>query len=534
MKNILVGLAFLLCSVLLFAGNEDKQVLFLQKGEKVWTGVVNDGARMPLKPGYKMDFKGDNKSNQVQPLILTTAGQYVWCEEPFAFEMKEDCVEISSTQGKIIMGKVGSTLREARQYVADTFFPASGLLPDTILFSSPQYNTWIELNYNQNQEDVLKYARAILDNGFPPGVITIDDSWQEDFGVWKFHPKRFPDPKKMIGELHRMGFKVSLWVCPFVSPDQEHLVREFRENNPLLLRNVTDKWGNTSQVPYIIQWWNGYSAILDMSNPDACKWFEAQLNFLMEEDGIDGFKFDGGNMEYYPDDAISYGDVNSNLQCQLYAELGLKYSINEFRASWKLGGKPLVQRLIDKQHDWNDLRKLIPEMIVEGFCGHYFTLPDMIGGGEISAFEGRDKLDQDLVVRSAQCQALMPMMQFSVAPWRVLDEKHMNAIKKVMQYREQFKSLILDLAHNAASVGEPVLRSMDYVFPGEGFETEVSQFMLGDRVLVAPMLEAGKAERMVVLPKGKWKDEFGIIYKGGRSHLVQVPLERLPYFIKQK
>ena len=66
-------------------------------------------------------------------------------------------------------------------------------------------------------------------------------------------------------------------------------------------------------------------------------------------------------MEYYPDDAISYGDVNSNLQCQLYAELGLKYSINEFRASWKLGGKPLVQRLIDKQHDWNDLRKLIPE-----------------------------------------------------------------------------------------------------------------------------------------------------------------------------
>ena len=304
MKNILVGLAFLLCSVLLFAGNEDKQVLFLQKGEKVWTGVVNDGARMPLKPGYKMDFKGDNKSNQVQPLILTTAGQYVWCEEPFAFEMKEDCVEISSTQGKIIMGKVGSTLREARQYVADTFFPASGLLPDTILFSSPQYNTWIELNYNQNQEDVLKYARAILDNGFPPGVITIDDSWQEDFGVWKFHPKRFPDPKKMIGELHRMGFKVSLWVCPFVSPDQEHLVREFRENNPLLLRNVTDKWGNTSQVPYIIQWWNGYSAILDMSNPDACKWFEAQLNFLMEEYGIDGFKFDGGNMEYYPDDAI--------------------------------------------------------------------------------------------------------------------------------------------------------------------------------------------------------------------------------------
>src|SRR5690606_11952601 len=98
------------------------------------------------------------------------------------------------------------------------FFPPTGTLPDEALFIQPQYNTWIELLYDQNQEDILKYAKAIIDNGFPPGVIMIDDNWQQAYGVWEFRKERFDDPKAMIDELHSMGFKVMMWVCPFVSP----------------------------------------------------------------------------------------------------------------------------------------------------------------------------------------------------------------------------------------------------------------------------------------------------------------------------
>ena len=96
-----------------------------------------------------------------------------------------------------------------------------------------------------------------------------------------------------------------------------------------------------------------------------------------------------------------------------------------------MGGQPLVQRLRDKQHSWEEIKKLIPDILLQGLVGYSFTCPDMIGGGEISSFWGeKNNLDQDLVVRSAQCHALMPMMQFSVAPWRVLDSAHFDAVKK--------------------------------------------------------------------------------------------------------
>ena len=86
------------------------------------------------------------------------------------------------------------------------------MIPDELLFTHPQYNTWIELMYDQNEEDILEYARAIIDNGYPPGVLMIDDNWQENYGIWKFSPRRFKDPKGMMDELHAMGFKVMLWV----------------------------------------------------------------------------------------------------------------------------------------------------------------------------------------------------------------------------------------------------------------------------------------------------------------------------------
>lgn len=52
----------------------------------------------------------------------------------------------------------------------------------------------------------------------------IDDNWQKDYGNFNFRPDKFPNPKAMVDELHAMGFKVMLWVSPFVSPDSE----EFR------------------------------------------------------------------------------------------------------------------------------------------------------------------------------------------------------------------------------------------------------------------------------------------------------------------
>ena len=54
--------------------------------------------------------------------------------------------------------------------------------------------------------------------------------------------------------------------------------------------------------------------------------------------------------------------------------------------------------------------------------------------------------------------------------------------------------------------------------------------MLGSKFLVAPVVKMGERERTVLLPKGRWIDEKGKIYKGGEEILIQVPLSRIPYF----
>ena len=156
----------------------------------------------------------------------------------------------------------------------------------------------------------------------------------------------------------------------------------------------------------------------------------------------------------------------------------------------------------------------------------------MIGGGSMESFLVKSKIDQDLIVRSAQCHALMTMMQFSVAPWRILDERHLDAVLKSVQIREKMLPKIMELVKASAETGSTIMNSMEYAFPGNGYARIKDQFVLGTDIIVAPMLAPGEGTRTVVLPKGKWRADDGTIYRGGKTVTVTVPLDRIPYFEK--
>ena len=495
----------------------------IKKNVDWYAGILIEGHKMPLNDGYEADLYGTSYYNQLQPLLLSTSGDLVWCEEPFRFRVKEEKILFDKAYAPLEYKKAGKSLREAFLYASENYFPPSGKMPPDLFFSVPQYNTWIELTYNQNQKDILEYARAIINNGMPPGIIMIDDNWQEDYGKWSFHPGRYPDPKAMMKELKDLGFKVMLWVCPFVSPDSD-VYRELEKKRIFML--------DDTEKPAMVRWWNGVSAVLDLTNPESEKWFKGVLNHLINEFDVDGFKLDAGDGRFYKG-IKSLKQVNPNTHTELFAKIGLGYPYNEYRATWKMGGQPLVQRLHDKSHDWEDLNKLIPHMLLEGIMGYPFSCPDMIGGGQFTSFLDDAPIDQELVVRSTQVHALMPMMQFSVAPWRILDERHFNAVLEAVNLRNKFKETILRLAKKASTIGEPIVRSMEYVYPHKGYVDITDQFMLGNSILVAPYLSKGEGSRKVILPKGSWKSDTGKVFKGGKSITVNVPLTRLPYFIKE-
>ena len=130
--------------------------------ERWWVGVVSESHRLPLgrdSEPFEIDLFGNTAGNQVQPLLVSTKGGNICPDDPFRLSVRDGSIHVDSDRGQLVSGRAGGSLREATLYAGTRFFPPSGKTPDAALFAKPQFNTWIELTYNQNQSDVLTYAR---------------------------------------------------------------------------------------------------------------------------------------------------------------------------------------------------------------------------------------------------------------------------------------------------------------------------------------------------------------------------------------
>ena len=124
--------------------------------------------------------------------------------------------------------------------------------------------------------------------------------------------------------------------------------------------------------PAMLEWWNGWSACVGLTNPEAFAYMKQQLVNTQQRYGVDGFKFDAGDVMYMCGDNLEFYDKSADAATfsQKWAELGLSFPYNEYRASFKMGGQPLVQRLGDKRYSWEAVSMLIPDMIAAGLLGH--------------------------------------------------------------------------------------------------------------------------------------------------------------------
>ena len=120
------------------------------------------------------------------------------------------------------------------------------------------------------------------------------------------------------------------------------------------------------------------------------------------------------------------------------------------------------------------------------------------------------------------------MMQFSLAPWRVLDAEHLAAVRAAVELRQSLLPEIMTLVRHAADTGEPILRPLAFHHPG--YHRVHDQFLLGEDLLVAPVLEPGATSRTVVLPPGRWVGDDGVSVEGPNQIEVPVTLASLPWW----
>ncbi len=502
--------------------------------EKWWGGAGGDGQNQPYgatSSTRMMDLRVHG--NTSAPLLVSSRGRFVWCERPFAYQFTNGVLRLHVRESASLeVEKPGETLREAYLALAARHLRFDGKLPPEIFFSKPQWNNWIEIFLcGMNQKSADDYARELAESGFPCGVYMMDGGWPTHQGAYEFYAKDFPDPKGMFARIRSHGWIPLIWTAHFVSPDSREYkcLRYHKKLNGLDYLAYRAKPG--SKEAGVVRWWSGISAIYDLTKPDARDYYVKTLRDFAAAYGIAGFKFDAGDPKMFAEDIRFFDEEAEGVDyTRLYAELAAQeFPYHEIRVSWKCGGLPLVTRLPDRAHSWASQRTIIPQIIAAGLLGCPYSVADMVGGGMEVSFVGVP-LDEKLVLRSAALHALMPMMQFSLAPWRRLSPDGVKVCRQFATLHEAFAPYILACAREASRTGAPIVRAMEYEFPNERFVQSRSQFMLGKRYLVAPVMNADDST-VVELPPGTWTDDLGTSYEGPQTlELRDVPISRLPRF----
>ena len=511
-------------------------------GEKWWGGVVNDGDEMPYgSTKAPVNLAWYNHGGATAPFLLSSAGRYVWSDRPFTYAFTNDVLYLASEAERVEPVTAGKTLRDAYRAACARHFPFDGRTPATLLFTMPQWNNWIEIAIQgMRQSSVDAYTDALAASGFPCGVYMMDGGWFSHMGSYEFHAPDYPDPKGMFERIRSHGWKTMIWTAHFVSPDsREYKMLRYGKGYMITGKDVLaysayrGRSGHIgAKAAGVVWWWSGISAVWDLTYAPGWEDYVATLERFAAKYGIDGFKFDAGDpFRLY--DTVRFHDPKKEAvdYSHDYVRVGAeRFPYNEYRCGFRTGGMAVMQRLHDQKHTWAALRGVSGKMQNAGLVGSPYIVADMVGGGNAGTFRPGGYFSEKLFVRSCAQQALHPMMQFSAAPWRYLSPANVAICRKFADLHIRFAPYILALANHAAKTGEPILRTMEYEFPGCGYARPMTQFMLGAKYLVAPVVEESDVVD-VSLPAGRWKDDLGEVHVGPKVlRLKDVPLDRLAYF----
>ncbi|XP_068907022.1 myogenesis-regulating glycosidase-like isoform X1 [Tenebrio molitor] len=423
-----------------------------------------------------------------------------------------------------------SNAKEAHLYAVNNFLGKPQGHPDEWIIRNQIWTTWAKYKKDINDDIVLGFAKDIADHGFT-GQIEIDDYWETCYGSLIFNSEQFSGINNTVQTLKDLGFTVTLWTHPFVNHNCEDTMTYGQEHDYFV--KSEDGGDQTS-------WWNGnLSHYIDFTNEEAGKWFIDRLKLLQEQHGIDSFKFDAGESDYPPPNPVLNGDVelSPNSITSAYVRTCATFGgLIEVRSAWRTQDLPIFVRMLDKDSRWglnNGLHSLITSLLQFNLNGYVFVLPDMIGGnGYVEAPTA------ELIARWTQANTFMPTLQFSYLPWDITSDDFdgVAIIKKFVALHEEYADEILNAMNNSITDGTPVNPPIWWVDPTNADALKVNdEYLLGEKILVAPIVEEGSTSRDIVLPSGSWKDgNDGKVYEGPqilKAYLA--PIDVLPFFIKQ-
>lgn len=371
------------------------------------------------------------------------------------------------------------------------------------------FGLWMSRITYKSEAEVRDVAAKLREYKIPSDVIHLDTGWFEtDWQCdYKFAPSRFDDPAKMISDLKKEGFRISLWQLPYFT--RKNSLFDEAAKSGYFVKN------EGGEQPYL-------DGVLDFSNPAARDWYEGLLTGLLRL-GVGAIKVDFG--EDGPLRGIYASGRTGWYEHNLYP---LRYNKTVADLTYKLTGEHIIwarsawagsQRYPlhwggDAENSDSAMAATLRAGLSLGMCGFSFWSHDAGGFVRTAPRElYRRWLPFAALSSHTRCHGAPPR-----EPWGY-DDAFVDDFRRTIDLRYRLLPYIYAQAKDSSDHGYPMIRTLFFEFPDDSTSWLIDdQYMLGADLLVAPLFDESSSRR-VYLPPGAWTDyQTGRKYDGSRWH----------------
>lgn len=415
---------------------------------------------------------------------------------------------------------------------------------------------WLWRDENKDQAEVESDAQILRDLDLATTGLWIDRPYASAVNSFDFKPSQFPDPEGMMAKLHARGLRVALWHTPYLdekAPETAADLAEAKQKGlfPPEIGPRLNKWGD----------------FLDLTNPATYAWWQTRIR-RYEALGIEGYKLD------YGEDVVpGIGSVRSfwafhDGSDDQTAHNTIQFPYHRVYAETlpKDGGFLLCRHAVHGEQSTGII--IWPGDLDATFARHRERVTDPNSGETYNAVGGliasmiaglglgpsgfpfygadtggyrRSPPDKELFIRWFQQTALSSVMQVGTSSNTVawepqggpgFDQELLDLYRIYTRLHLRLWPYEWTLAQQIAATGRPIQRPFGLAYP-ELNEHPSDQYLFGDDLLVAPVVDRGMTSRSVLFPPGRWVDWWtGAVVDGGSRREVEAPLGKLPLYLR--
>ena len=549
--------------------NEDFQPSFKDEEGNVYISKVNDclayyglgekGGDLNKKGCYTENFNTDDPETDDDSITYyKTIPFYVALKEEATYGIFFDnsfrsYFDMGKEMGdRIFFGAIGGQIQyyfipgENIKEVVKNYTALTGRMEIPPLWS---------LGYQQcrfsyfSQEEVRELVKTFEEKDIPLDVVYLDIDYMDGFRVMTFKTPNFDDAAGLISDLKEKGIRTITIIDPGVNVDEEYDVfKRGKEGN-----HFTKKLDGEMFIGAV---WPGDSAFPDFSNKDCREWWKSELKKFISEHGMDGIWNDMNEPCVFNNDhktmletclhnsdngVIEHKEFHNRYgfemsRCSKEAQEELHPNERGFsmtRATYAGGQRYSSVWTGDNMSLWSQMRMSISMNANLGISGFSFV------GNDVSGF-GLDS-SEELFIRWMEMGPFIPifrnhsnMYTRRQEPW-AFGPRAEKIAKKSIELRYELLPYIYDLYYISHKEGLPIFRPMIMEYEKDmNLLNMREQFMLGENMLVAPVLYEGERSKTVYLPKGSWFNYFTMEkLQGGKWYKLPCELDEILVFVKE-